>query len=134
MTDSSLRRPALWTAALPLACAAHCLLAPLAALFVPFLAPATEIEAGLMLVSAALAIGVTFSGVRVHGRRTVWIPVVLGIGVWGASLAGWTAPAPEPATTLLGSLLVAGGMVRNARLRHAAACRSCGCPAHPHAD
>ncbi|HEV2149386.1 MAG TPA: MerC domain-containing protein [Longimicrobiaceae bacterium] len=131
MNASPLRRPALWTAALPVACAVHCVAMPLAALFVPVVGHATGVEAGIMLASAALAVATTVYGVRAHGRRAVWLPVLVGFAVWAASLAGWTEPLPEPATTVLGSLLVAGGLMRNARLRHAASCRSCGCPAHP---
>jgi hypothetical protein len=132
MPDSSLRRPALWSAALPLACAVHCVLMPLATLFVPFLAPAHELEAVFMLVSAALALALTRGGVRAHGHGAVWAPVLLGIAVWGASIAHLGGPLPEPVTTVLGSVLLAGGMVWNARLRHEAECRSCGCPAHHH--
>ncbi|HEX8274912.1 MAG TPA: MerC domain-containing protein [Longimicrobiaceae bacterium] len=132
MSDSSLRRPALWSAALPLACAVHCVLMPLAALFVPFLAPAHDLEVVIMLASAVLAAALTRGGVRAHGRRAVWIPLALGVAVWGACVAHVAAPLPEPVTAVLGSLLVAGGMVWNARLRHEAACRSCGCPAHHH--
>jgi hypothetical protein len=132
MPDSTLRRPALWTAALPLACAVHCVLMPLATMFVPFLAPAHELEAVFMLASAALALALVRGGVRAHGRRAVWLPVLLGIAVWGAGIAHLGGPLPEPVTTVVGSVLLAGGMFRNARLRHEAECRSCGCPAHPH--
>jgi hypothetical protein len=128
---SPLRRPSLWTAALPLACAVHCVAMPLVALFVPVLGHATGVEAAILLVSAVLAAGTTLYGVRAHGRRAVWLPVTAGLALWAASLAGWTQPVPEPVTTVLGSLLVAGALVVNARLRHEASCRSCGCPAHP---
>ncbi|HEX2191266.1 MAG TPA: MerC domain-containing protein [Longimicrobiaceae bacterium] len=131
MNAPPLRRPALWSAALPLACAAHCVAMPLAALFVPVLGHSTGVETGILLVTAVLAAAALRSGVRAHGRRAVWLPVAVGFAIWSASLAGWTQPLPEPATTVLGSLLVAAGMVRSARLRHEAACRSCGCPAHP---
>lgn len=131
MNVFSPRRPALWTAALPVACAAHCVVMPLLALFLPVLAPAHGVEVVLMLASAALATGATLAGVRAHGSRAVWLPVLAGLAVWGAGLAGWAAPVPEPAVTTAGALLLAGGMVRNARLRHAATCHSCGCPAHP---
>lgn len=132
MNASPLRRPVPWAAALPLACAVHCVLMPLVALFVPFLAPAAALEAGLMLVSSLLALGVTFTGVRAHGRGAVWAPVLLGTAVWAASLAGLAAPVPEPVAVTCGSVILATGLVWNARLRHEAACRSCGCPAHGH--
>ena len=132
MISTSLRRPGAWAAALPLVCAAHCIAMPLVALFVPVLAVGSGVETGLMVASAALALWAARGGVRLHGRYAVWIPVLLGLGVWAASLAGWTRPLPEPVTTTLGSLLLAGGMVWNARLRHEAACRRCGCPAHHH--
>ena len=103
---------------------------PLAAIFVPTLGHAAGVEAGMLAASAALGVATTVSGVRAHGRRSVWLPVLLGLAVWAASLAGWTRPLPEVAPTVLGSLLVAGGLVVSARLRHVAACRSCGCPAH----
>ena len=132
MNDSSLRRTAPWAAALPLACAAHCVLMPLVALFVPFLAPAHELEVVFMGVSAALALALVRGGVRAHGRGAVWVPVLLGTAVWGAGLAHLGGRIPEQATGVLGSVLLAGGMVWNARLRHEASCRSCGCPVHHH--
>lgn len=132
MSDSSLRRPALWSAALPLACAVHCVLMPVVALFVPFLAPAQELEAVFMLASGGLALAVTRGGVRAHGRRAVWAPVLLGLAVWAASVAHLAGPLPEPVAVVAGSVVLAAGMVWNARLRHEAACRSCGCPAHRH--
>lgn len=132
MNDSSLRRPALWTAALPLACAVHCLLMPLVALFVPVLAPAHEVEVVFMAASALLAAVLARGGVRAHGRRAVWVPVLLGSAVWGAGIAHLGGWVPEQAAGVLGGVLVAGGMAWNARLRHEASCRSCGCPAHHH--
>ncbi|MET0397550.1 MAG: MerC domain-containing protein [Longimicrobiaceae bacterium] len=132
MNDSSLRRPALWTAALPLACAVHCLLMPLVALFVPLLAPAHSLEVVFMGASVLLAAVLTRGGVRAHGRRAAWVPVVLGTAVWAAGIAHVGGRIPEQATSVLGSVLLAGGMAWNARLRHEVSCRSCGCPAHSH--
>jgi len=132
MNDSSLRRPALWTVALPLACAVHCLAMPLVALFVPLLAPAHELEVVLMGASVLLAAVLARGGVRSHGRRAAWVPVVLGTAVWSAGVAHLGGWLPEQAASVLGSVLLAGGMAWNARLRHEASCRSCGCPAHGH--
>lgn len=102
----------------------------MAVLFAPALVPGEWLESSLMLASGILAIAVGMTGVRLHGRLAVWIPLVAGIVVWIASLAGWAEPLPETATTIAGSLLLAAGMVWNARLRHQTVCGKCGCPAH----
>ena len=60
------------------------------------------------------------------GRRAAWVPVVLGTMVWGAGIThvgGWL---PEQVAGVLGSVLLAGGMAWNARLRHEASCRAAG--------
>jgi hypothetical protein len=126
-----LRRPFPWAAAAPLLCAAHCLAAQLLALNLPALAADEELERVLFAVSAAFALAATVRGVRRHGRGRIWIPVAGGIALWAASLAGWLAPLPEAATSMAGSLAVAGGLLWNGRLRHLAVCPGCGCPASP---
>lgn len=124
------RQPAFWVGAAPLLCAVHCMAMPAVVLAAPALAPARTLEPWLLGVSAVLAVIFTHGGVRVHGRRGVWLPLAAGLAFWAIGFVGWLEPLPELVPVLLGSLLLAGGLFRNAWLRHRALCRRCGCPAH----
>jgi drug/metabolite transporter superfamily protein YnfA len=119
-----------WAAALPLLCAAHCVLAPLLVLAAPALALSEGSEALAKGASAVLAAGVVAAGVRLHRRAVVAVPVAAGIGVWAFAVTLHDVAALERLWTAAGGVLLAGGMVWNAQLRHAATCRSCGCGAH----
>lgn len=123
-------QPALWSTAAPLVCAVHCVAAPVTVLLVPALIAPVWMEPGLMFLSIVLAIGFGASGFRVHRRTIIGLPLAAGTLVWIASLAGWLEPLPETVTTVAGSLLLAAGMVWNARFRHQTVCGSCRCPAH----
>ena len=128
-----LRQPAFWAAAAPLLCAVHCAAAPLAVLALPAFAASESVERGFMGVSALLAAAFLASGIRQHGRWIVAAPVAAGAALWlAAELPG--SPLPHSLTNAFGGLLLASGMLWNATLRHRAACRGCGCPAHAHGD
>lgn len=121
----SLRKPETWAAAAPILCAVHCAATPLLVVFIPALALTPAVEVWLLVLSASLATVVILPGVRVHGRREVLLPVILGLGLWGASLAHWLHPLPEPLVSALGAMSVAGGIYWSARLRHRMECVAC---------
>jgi hypothetical protein len=118
-------RRAAWTAAAPLACAAHCLAMPAVIAVVPALAPAAEIEWLLFVLTAAVMAGVMAWSGRVHRRWPPAAVAALGLAIWFASLAGWFGALPEPATTLAGSIVAAGALLWNATLLHRATCEDC---------
>ncbi|HWK90240.1 MAG TPA: MerC domain-containing protein [Longimicrobium sp.] len=121
-----------WAAGVPLLCAVHCVATPLVVLFSPALALSTGAEAAVQALAVLLAAMIAPFGIRAHRRWEVVLPMVAGAGLW--LIARTSAPAGgwEIALDVSGALLIAGGMVWNARLRHRAACHSCGCPAHGH--
>lgn len=120
-------------ALLPTACAIHCLVTPIAVAILPFFGWLDTIEPALFGISAVIGATEARSGTQVHGRMAVWIPVVLGIFLWGAELAEVVeAPWLETGMAVAGGLLIAGGLFWNGRLRHRVECaRECACPA-PH--
>jgi hypothetical protein len=129
MKQSSWRTSHAWAVAAPLLCAVHCAAMPLVVLVLPALAPASRLE-GVLLVVAALLVGaVLVRGVRTHGSIAPGIGAGGGLALWAASLAGWLLPVPEPVTTVVGSVAVAGAMLWNATLAHRASCHHCACAA-----
>ena len=58
-------------------------------------------------------------------KAAVLLGFAAGSSLWAASLAGWLAPAPEPATSATGSLMVAGALLLSARVCQAGACDTC---------
>jgi hypothetical protein len=125
------RRAAMVSVAAPLLCAAHCMAAPLLVALTPALGHGPA-EIAIQLATLAFAVVLLRAGLRTHGRGMVIAPVVLGALAW---VAGHAAPeSAETALSVAGGLLIAGGMLWNARLRHEAVCHSCGCPAHGHDD
>lgn len=119
-----------WAAALPMLCAVHCVATPLLVMAAPALALGHGTETVVQAVSAVLAAVMAWSGIRAHGRLAVLAPMLAGLLLWAApALAGWTGAA-ETLAHAAGGVLLAGGMMWSARLRHRAACHYCGCPAH----
>jgi MerC mercury resistance protein len=119
-----------WAAAVPLLCAVHCLASPVLVMAAPAMALGRGGEAVVQAASAVLAVLMGWSGIRAHGRRAVLAPMGVGVALWVApALAGWTGAA-ETVAHAAGGVLLAGGMIWSARLRHRAACNHCGCPAH----
>jgi hypothetical protein len=113
-----------WSAAMPLLCVAHCLAAPLLLVIAPALAENKAVEAGLMGVSAVIALLVVGLGVRKHGEPQVWLPVVVGLGFWMSALLT-PGEAAERLLTVAGGVFLVGGLFWDARLRHRTVCRSC---------
>jgi hypothetical protein len=124
------RRASILGVAAPLLCAVHCVAAPLLVVVSPALVHGPA-ETAFRLATLAIAALLLRSGLRAHGRRVVLAPAALGVAAWALSEA---APSAETALSVAGGLLIATGMLWNARLRHRAVCHSCGCPAHGHED
>jgi hypothetical protein len=116
-----------WATAAPLLCAVHCLATPLVVALAPRLAGSEEHERAAVGASLVLAVLTTALGMRAHGRGSPLALVGAGALLWAATLLA--LPVPEEAATLGATLLMAGGALRGARLRHRAACARCGCPA-----
>jgi len=121
--------PGAWAAMAPVLCAAHCVAAPILVLVVPAAAVGSTAERALWAATTLLAIGFIAWSVRSHGRAWVALPVAAGLALWGAGLFD-LVPASETLTTVVGALLVSGGMMASAWLRHRRTCGDCGCPAH----
>jgi len=117
-------RGAPWAAAAPLLCAAHCVAAPALLVFAPALVVNQSVEYLLMIVSAAIAIGVAFRGMRRHGELSVWLPLVAGLVFWGAGTMS-QSESQEQLFTVLGAMLLATGVVWSARLSDRSRCTPC---------
>ncbi len=127
MLNAVALRPLIWTSAAPLLCALHCVATPLVVLVAPSFAPDIRSEVAMLAGSAVLAAVASTIGIREHGSRVVLAPILVGLAIWALSLGGAFRPLPEAATTAMPSLLVAAGLLWNARLRHVAVCPGCGC-------
>jgi hypothetical protein len=106
-----------WGWMVPMVCAVHCLAAPVLLVIAPVLASSALVEGALMAAALLFAVPVLFAGVQVHGRWLVWLPIALGSVLWISELAHAPIPAPGTVLTVSGSLLLAGGLVWNSRLR-----------------
>lgn len=128
MDSLRLRNSLGWAPATPLICALHCVLTPFLLALAPGLSVLAALEGPLLAASAIVCTLTLRSGIRAHRQIAVVGPAAAGLTVWAASLSGALAPVPEPPTTVIGSLVVAGAMVWNVRLRHRAAREACACP------
>lgn len=121
--------PHLAAHAAPLACAVHCLAAPLLAATVPLLA-ADGAEWAFHAAGAIPALALAGGAFRFHRHPGPPLAALAAVAAWTLSLAGAFAPLPEEATTAAACTALAAASVWGARLRHRAACDDCGCPAH----
>lgn len=117
-----------WATAAPLLCAAHCIAMPLVVAFAPRLAAFEAHEAAVTAAALVLATATTVLGLRVHRRASPLLLLGAGALAWVATFLA--LPFPEEALTITASLLMAGGTLWSARLRHRATCPRCGCAAH----
>ena len=120
-----LRSSQTWAVAAPMLCAVHCAATPLFVLFIPALALTPAEEIWLLSLSSVVAALAVVPGLRVHGRWSVLVPIVLGIGVWAADLLHWLHPIPHPLPSAVGASLIAFGIFRSSRLSHRANCITC---------
>lgn len=120
-----------WASAAPALCAVHCAVTPLLVLFAPALAPGDTLEFALFGMTVVVASWALAKGLRQHGDFRPVYPIAAGLLFWGASILHLFHPIPEEPTTILAALVVAAGLVWNARLDCAAdaesacACRVC---------
>jgi hypothetical protein len=125
--------PHLAAHAAPLACAVHCLAAPLLAASVPLLA-AEGAEWGFHAAAAIPALALAAGAYRWHRRPAPLLAAFAAVTAWTLSLAGAFAPLPEAATTVAACTGLAAASVWGARLRHRVSCDACGCAAHGEED
>jgi hypothetical protein len=114
-----------WATVLPLLCAAHCLATPALVLVTPALALPEAGETAVKAITTAFVAAAGWAGYRVHRVGDVPLLLAAGIAVWVATLAMGLHGGAERAATVAGALLLAGGMLRNATLRHRATCSTC---------
>jgi hypothetical protein len=117
-----------WASVAPAACAVHCAVTPLLVIFAPTLAPGAAVEFGLFGITLVVASWALAKGLRQHGDFRPVAPIAVGLLFWGASILLLFHPIPEELTTILATLVVASGLVWNARLHCAADAESaCAC-------
>lgn len=105
-----------WATVAPLLCAVHCAATPILVVFAPSVVPGPTAEWTLLGVTIVIAAAALGSALRAHGQ---WHPFALigaGLAVWTLSLAHAFHPIPEDLTTVLATLVVAGGLIWNSRL------------------
>jgi hypothetical protein len=120
-------RPLPWAPLAPVVCAIHCAATPLLAVVAPSLAPGPVVEWLLLGVTVGIALVALGWGFRHHGQRHPLLWAATGLVAWGISLAGGFAPLAEEATTIFATLIVAGALVWNGRLRCSVPTCSTGC-------
>jgi hypothetical protein len=105
-----------WASAAPILCAIHCALTPILVVMAPAFALGESVEFALLGIAIVAAGWALSRGLRQHGDIRPVFPIALGLVAWGASLLEVFQPIPEEATTILATLVVAGGLIWNARL------------------
>jgi hypothetical protein len=119
------RHPWGWATVAPLACAVHCAVTPVLVITAPNLVPGSSMEWALLSVAVVVGLAALASGVRAHEDLRPTVPVVLGLGLWTVSLLHLFHPVPEELTTVIATLIVAGGLFWNSRLHCAQRDRLC---------
>jgi hypothetical protein len=120
-----------WASLAPALCAVHCASAPLLVLVAPAVVENPKVEFGLLGMTVAVAAAALLLGVRRHGSPRPLMPVLVGLLAWWASLSHVFHPVSEELTTALAAMVVAGGLLWNARLQCTvadpcgSACASC---------
>ncbi|MCZ0934702.1 MAG: MerC domain-containing protein [Gemmatimonadetes bacterium] len=115
-------------------CSVHCALTPLLVAVAPALALSEGVERGFLVGTVVLGAAMLLLGPA--GRNAaVRLVFAGGAAFWAASLAGWLEPLPETATSTAGSLVLAGALLRGARICQADASECAVCdedePANP---
>jgi hypothetical protein len=99
-----------------MACAIHCVAAPVLVLIAPGIAVGSRAEWWLLYASTALAGWLLARGWQVHRRTAIAVLGLAGLSIWATSLAHVTRPIPEPVTTVVGAMMVAVALYSNARV------------------
>jgi hypothetical protein len=105
-----------WASAAPILCAIHCALTPIVVVMAPAFALGETVEFALLGITIVVAGWALHRGLGQHGDVRPVLPIAVGLLAWGASLFDVFQPIPEEATTILATLVVAGGLIWNARL------------------
>ncbi len=105
-------------------CSLHCALTPFLVAVAPVLALAEGVERAVWAGTVAVGAVMLVLG---PARKNAVVVLTFGGGaaLWAASLAGWLEPLPEAATSAGGSLILAGALLRSARVCQAGACSVC---------
>ena len=105
-------------------CGLHCALTPFLVAAAPTLALSEGLERAIWLGTVVLgAVLLALSPARKN--MAVTLTFAGGSALWAASLAGWLEPVPETVTSAVGSLTLAGAMVKSARVCQSGACPVC---------
>jgi len=105
-------------------CGVHCALTPFLAVAAPALALSEGVERAFWLGTVVVGALVLVMGPARRNAALI-LTFVGGAALWAASLAGWLEPMPETVTSAAGSLILAGAMVRSARICRDGACSVC---------
>jgi len=105
-------------------CGLHCALTPFLAVAAPALALSEGVERALWVGTVLLGATVLVMG-PARKNAALILTFAGGAVLWAASLAGWLGPLPESVTSAAGSLILAGTLVRTARVCRAGACSVC---------
>lgn len=105
-------------------CGLHCALTPFLAVAAPALALSEGVERALWVGTVLLGATVLVMG-PARKNAALILTFAGGAVLWAASLAGWLGPLPESVTSAAGSLILAGTLVRTARVCQAGACSVC---------
>jgi len=105
-------------------CGVHCALSPILIPIMPMLGVSQGVERGALV--ATFLLGALMLGLG-PGRSYASILTIFAIGAftWAASLAGLFTQLPEPLTSALGSLLMAGALFESVRRCAPAQCERC---------
>ncbi len=105
-------------------CGLHCALTPFLAAAAPALALSEGVERALWVGTVLLGTAILLMGpARKH--MALVFAFAGGAALWAASLAGWLDPLPENLSSAAGSLILAGALVRSARVCRAGECSVC---------
>lgn len=105
-------------------CGVHCALTPALVAAIPVMALPPGVERGVAMVTVGVGLSVVMLG-PARTSRPVLSFFALGAGLWLASVCGWLEPLPEAATSLVGSLVLAGALMASARMCRSNACEVC---------
>ncbi len=105
-------------------CGIHCALSPILIPVMPILGLSEGFERGAFL--ATFLLGALMLGLGPgRSHASIMTAFVIGALTWAISLAGLLNPLPEPLTSSIGSLLMAGALFESVRRCAPAQCDRC---------
>ena len=105
-------------------CGLHCALTPFLVAATPALALSEGVERAVWFGTVFLGAVMLALGSACRNAAVV-LTFVAGAALWAASLAGWLEPLSENVTSAAGSLILAGALLKSARVCQADACAVC---------